>query len=94
MGTGWDERKRGWYLQKHALDFRDAAELFEYPYLLATAREVTGERREIALGLVRGRCVALVFTRREGRIRCISMRRARDEEREAYEERFGPPPAR
>jgi uncharacterized protein len=87
----WDERKRDANFEKHGLDFLDAVALLSGPHLLWPAREVAGEARGIALGRIQGRCVALVFTHRGERLRCISMRRARDEEREAYERRFGPP---
>lgn len=39
-----------------------------------------GELREVGFGLIQGRCINVVFTRRKGKIRIISGRKANEQE--------------
>ena len=82
----WDENKRLRTLQERNLDFADAWRIFEadFKHELSTPR--SGEDRQLAIALVEveAAVLALVYTRRETRIRVISMRRASDEERKQY----------
>jgi uncharacterized protein len=48
-----------------------------------------GEKRFLAVGLLEGRCVTVVYTIRGEAIRIISFRRARHEERQEYQELYG-----
>lgn len=81
----WDEAKRLANIEKHHIDFLDAAELFEGEYLDRPAREVDGEQRRAATGLVEGRFITVIYVIRGEEIRLISARRARDNERRGYE---------
>lgn len=81
----WDEAKRLTNIQKHGVDFLDAAELFEGEYLDRPAREVAGEQRHAATGPVEGRFITVIYVIRDEVVRIISARRARDNERRDFE---------
>lgn len=89
MDFEWDEAKRLANVEKHGLDFLDAIELFDANHVMAPARTVGSEQRWCVIGLIDGRHVALIFTRRGDTIRVISLRRARHDERRQYEALFG-----
>lgn len=80
----WDENKRQQALQKHGIDFIDAAEILVGEYLFLPARSEI-EQRQIAVGYLNGIPIAVVFTIRDDAIRIITARRARRNEREAYD---------
>ncbi|WP_366518349.1 BrnT family toxin [uncultured Paracoccus sp.] len=80
----WDEVKRQTTLQKHGIDFVDAIEVFDQPHLRLTGISKV-EQREIVIGSVRKITIAVVFTMRGDVTRIITVRRARRNEREAYE---------
>ncbi|KRS19293.1 BrnT family toxin [Roseovarius indicus] len=80
----WDEDKRKLTLEKHGLDFLDAAEVFAEDHLVLRARSEI-EQRRIAIGPINGMFIAVVFTMRGDTIRIITARRARRNEREAYD---------
>lgn len=82
-GFEWDENKRHLTLAKHQIDFVDAAEIFSRPYVKLVGKSET-EQRFIAIGQVQGYFIAVVFTEREDVIRIITARRARENERQAY----------
>ncbi|HEX7388700.1 MAG TPA: BrnT family toxin [Acidiphilium sp.] len=89
MDFEWDERKRLANIEKHGLDFIDAIELFETSHLTGPARTVAEEDRFLAVGLIGDVHVAAIFTHRGDTIRLISLRRARNAERQRYHEVFG-----
>lgn len=89
MDFEWDEAKRLANLAKHALDFRDAPLVLDDAHLVAPARPGAEEPRWLMIGRLEGRHVCIVVTRRADAIRVISMRRARDDERERYHAVFG-----
>jgi uncharacterized DUF497 family protein len=80
----WDEGKRLATLEKHGIDFIDAAEIFAHPYLRLPGKSDV-EQRDIAIGLLGGVYIAVVFTVRDNVIRIITARRARRNEREGYQ---------
>lgn len=68
-----DEEKRLLNLAKHGLDFLEARELFAGPLLVCPdRRREYGENRFIGYGTIRGRVVAVAFTKRGQKIRIIS----------------------
>lgn len=84
----WDERKRQRNVERHGIDFEDAARIFEGPIL--TVRSDRGsEVRYVALGLLDDVEIAVVYTVRSEACRIISARRARQDERKAYHQAFG-----
>jgi hypothetical protein len=80
-----DERKRSSNLRKHGVDFAIVQNFdFETALVLRDDRKNYGEQRYRAYGAINGRLHALVFTRREGRIRVISLRKSNAREIAAY----------
>ena len=70
---------------KHGIDFEEAQALWDDPWLIEAPARTEDEPRLLAVGLIRGRHWAAVWTPRgEGR-RIISVRRARKEEVARYE---------
>jgi uncharacterized protein len=81
----WDERKRVSNLRKHGVDFAIVQNFdFETALVLRDNRKNYGEERYRAYGTINGRLHALVFTRREGRIRVISLRKSNAREIATY----------
>jgi uncharacterized protein len=83
MEFEWDEKKRVLVLEKHGVDFDDVAAIFSGLHLISAAKS-DFEIREIAIGFVGNKLVAVVFTRRGESLRLITARRARENERRAY----------
>ena len=83
MEFEWDEAKRQLVMAKHRLDFADALLVFRGPHVILEARS-EAEAREIAVGLLGGRMVSIVFTRRGDKMRLITARRARENEQREY----------
>jgi uncharacterized DUF497 family protein len=83
----WGERKRRSNLEKHDLDFLDASAVFEEPHLVIPSPHQS-EERFLAIGLLEGRYVTVVYTVRAKAIRVISFRRARHEERQKYQDLY------
>jgi uncharacterized DUF497 family protein len=79
----WDERKRIATIEKHGLDFRDVMLVFEGKHIVMET-DYSGERRQIVIGLIGPKFVAVVFTLRSGAVRIITARGARANERRAY----------
>lgn len=88
MRFEWDEIKNEDNIEKHSLDFEDAAEFFNSPILAALdTRQNYGEERWIGLGLLEHRVVVVVYTFRGSNIiRVISMRKALQHEKDQYQE--------
>lgn len=83
----WDENKRRENLAKHGIDFLDAPEVFgDQRQRTFRSKHPPEERRYITLGQLESRLVAVIWTRRGDRLRIISIRRARRNERRFYEE--------
>ena len=77
----WDERKRVSNLRKHGVEFAIVQNFdFETALVLRDNRKNYGEERYRAYGTINGRLHALVFTRREGQIRVISLRKSNTRE--------------
>jgi hypothetical protein len=83
----WDEEKRKSNLSKHGLDFNDAHLVYDNPYKCTYDSSRSGERRwmDIAVAVIRGRLLSLIYTERGKDVRVISFRPASREEREQYE---------
>jgi uncharacterized DUF497 family protein len=87
MEFEWDENKNATNLSKHRIDFDDAIGIFEGPVMeFRSDRE--GEQRWIAIGLLDGREIAVIYTIRDDVHRIISARRARKHERRAYRQAY------
>lgn len=89
MEFEWDEAKRRSNLEKHGVDFIDAAlVLADAPLILEDTRRDYGEQRCLALGERNGLLFVVAFTLRDGAFRIISARRANARERRSYEKRI------
>ncbi|MBB4301105.1 hypothetical protein GGD81_000120 [Rhodobium orientis] len=79
----WNERKSESNLEKHGFDFDDAISVFEQPHLVDPC-DFPDEERLLAIGLLEGVEIAVIYTIRNQNCRVISARRARKNERRAY----------
>jgi uncharacterized DUF497 family protein len=87
MQFEWDEKKARINFEKHAIDFIDAIEVFNDPYLRQenSTKKEYGEIRTKTIGMVGDKLiVAVISTDRNQKIRIISARRAKRYEREQY----------
>ncbi len=89
MEFEWDEAKRLVNIDKHGIDFLDADLVLAGPHLIGPARTVADESRWLAVGTLDDVYVTIIFTRRGDTIRLISMRSARDGEKQRHQEVFG-----
>ena len=89
MEFEWDEAKRLRTIARRGIDFLDAALLFDGRELLTVPSPRAGEERWLSVGALEGRLVAVVWTWRGDRLRIVTARRARDEEKRRYRAAFG-----
>jgi uncharacterized protein len=82
----WDEQKAAANHLKHGIDFDDAAEAL-YGTSLVFRSDRNREARWIAIGETEGRVIAVIFTWRGDALRIISARRARRNEKRAYDQK-------
>ena len=84
----WDEAKRKSNLKKHGLDFKDAYLVYENPDKCTydARREDEYRLMDVALAIVEGRLLTLVYTEQDDEVRIISFRHASRTERRQYEE--------
>ncbi len=81
----WDENKRKANLAKHQIDFRDVRGIFQGPVFEKTDSR-SGEDRILAIGLMEGIAIVVVYVMRVERRRIISARRANRDERYDYQD--------
>lgn len=87
MEFEWDEKKNEINLLKHKISFELVSLVFNETLItMEDKRNDYGELREVGFGLIQGRCINVVFTRREGKIRIISGRKANERETKKYHE--------
>lgn len=85
MDYEWDEEKAASNIQKHKVDFADAATVFEDEQALTIEDEDPDEERFVTMGRdALGRVIVVVYTWRGDLIRIISARKATPQEREVY----------
>ncbi len=89
MEFEWDETKRRRILETRGIDFIDAHLLFDGRNLLSVPANRSDEDRWLSIGQIEEKMIAVVWTWREDRIRIITMRRARDEEKRKYSALYG-----
>ena len=84
----WDADKERSYIEKHGVDFTEAATVFGDPLELTISDQdhSVGEFRFLSLGHSSlDRILVVSYTEREDRIRMISARTASPKERRQYE---------
>ncbi len=82
----WDPNKERRNVEKHGIDFLTALELWSGDYLELETRPGNDASRNLVIGEIGGWIWTAVVTHRGDTIRIISVRRARDYEREALHE--------
>lgn len=82
----WDPNKERSNVEKHGIDFLTALELWSGDHLELETRPGNDDSRNLVIGEVGGWTWTAVITHRGDTIRIISVRRARDYEREALSE--------
>lgn len=85
MEFEWDPVKSTLNNEKHGIDFSAAQALWNDPGLILLPSNFPAEPRFLALGEIDHTLWTAIFTERGGRIRIISVRRARNNERILYE---------
>jgi len=71
--------------KKHDINFIEAQELWDDPYLIEIPAKSLDELRHVVIGKINGKHWSGIITYRERKIRIISVRRSRIEEIEIYE---------
>ena len=85
MRFTWSEAKRRANLKTHALDFVDAAAVFEgVTFTFEDDRFEYGEQRYVTLGLLKGIPVSIVHTENAERMHIISFRKATKHEQAIF----------
>jgi uncharacterized DUF497 family protein len=85
----WDEAKRLSNIEKHEVDFEDAAAFFDGRAHVVVASSRNDEPRFAMTTQFNDRLYTVIWTPREGRIRIISIRRAWSAEERAYRQVHG-----
>lgn len=85
MRFEYDPDKSAVNKAKHGIDFEAAQALWDDPLLLEVPARTEDEPRFLAIGKIGGKHWAAVWVFREGRVRIVSVRRARREEIGYYE---------
>ncbi len=70
---------------KHGIDFEEAQAIWSDPNAIELPARTVGEQRLVVIGLIGEALWSAVVTRRGGKVRLISVRRARKKEVEFYE---------
>jgi len=85
MKFEYDPEKSVANREKHGIDFDEAQTLWNDPYLIEAPAQDTDEPRFLAVGVFGSWHWAVIYTYRNGRVRMISVRRARKREIDHYE---------
>ena len=84
----YDSRKSKVNAKKHGISFEETYHLWNDPYLIRVrAKNVEGEERFAYIGLIEDNYWTAIATIRNDKIRLISCRRARKNEKVIYDEK-------
>jgi uncharacterized protein len=86
MNFEFDPAKSAANKAKHGIDFEAARELWQDVDRIDFPVNCTVEPRNMMLAILNGKLWAAVYTMRGANVRLISVRRARDNEKEMYEQ--------
>ncbi|WP_461834291.1 BrnT family toxin [Desulfothermus sp.] len=84
MGFEFDPQKNKKNKEKHGIDFVEAQKLWEDPYRVEIPARYVDEPRYLLIGRIKEKYWSAIFTYRSDKIRIISVRRARKNEKEIY----------
>ena len=85
MEFEFDPNKNKKNKEKHGIDFIEAQKLWGDPYRIEIPAKNLDEPRYLLIGKINDKYWAAIFTYRKNKIRIISVRRARKNEKEIYE---------
>ncbi len=85
MEFEYDQRKSRSNKAKHGIDFLAAQALWDDPELLEIPLKTEDEPRCLVIGRIGDKHWSAITTKRNEKVRIISVRRSRTEERELYE---------
>ena len=85
MDFGFDPQKSKLNKAKHGLDFEQAQGLWDDPNCIGFPARSENEDRFALLAMLKGKLWVAFYTHRDNKIRIISTRRARTNERKLYE---------
>ena len=86
MDFEFDPAKSKANREKHGIDFVEAQQLWEDEDRIEIPARTEDEPRYLLIAVLKQKLWSAFFTYRKGRIRLISVRRARKEERDRYHE--------
>jgi len=84
MEFDFDAGKNQLNKQKHGIDFFEAQQLWEDPYRLVIPARSLDEERWVIIGKIEANYWSAIYTIRNNVIGIISVRKARDNEKELY----------
>jgi len=84
MEFEFDPQKNKKNKEKHGIDFVEAQKLWEDPYRVEIPARYVDEPRYLLIGRIKDEYWSAIFTYRSDKIRIISVRRARKNEKEIY----------
>lgn len=84
MEFEFDPQKNKKNKEKHGIDFVEAQKLWEDPYRVEIPARYVDEPRYLLIGRIKEKYWSAIFTYRSDKIRIISVRRARKNEKEIY----------
>ena len=82
----WDPEKSTLNQTKHGINFETAAKLWSDESLIVLSSRYPEEERYLAIGRINKTLWTAIITERSARVRLISVRRARKDERRIYDE--------
>lgn len=85
MEFEFDNKKNILNKQKHGIDFIEAQALWNDPDRVEIPSRFLDEPRQLLIGMIDSTCWSAVFLYREDKIRIISVRRSRQNEKEIYQ---------
>lgn len=85
MAFVYDPGKSAINKEKHGIDFDEAQALWDDQWLLEVPANTVDEPRFLSVGRIDGKHWTAIWTRRDGNVRLISVRRSRNEEIRHYE---------
>lgn len=85
MAFEYDPAKSRSNKEKHGIDFEEARSLWLDDRQVEFPSNEPKEERYLVIGMIKGRIWTAIVTYRDGNIRIISVRRARQKEVEIYE---------
>ena len=90
MEFEWDSEKSEANKKKHGISFGEAIEIWQASHLTVedVARSKDGEIRSATIGLVGAEIYTAIWTKRGHRTRLISVRKARDGEKEIFRKKI------